>query len=114
MRRGTYLSGEALSAPTRYQPAFPPRDSHLRQKKIESTRDACFSAPRAAFFARCAVLSCDRPQTGQIHTMATSRPEIALIVGAGPGLSASLARLFSREGMRERRSEEHTSELQSR
>ena len=26
--------------------------------------------------------------------------EIALIVGAGPGLSASLARLFSREGMR--------------
>ena len=32
--------------------------------------------------------------------MATSRPEIALIVGAGPGLSASLARLFSREGMR--------------
>ncbi|HWS69871.1 MAG TPA: SDR family NAD(P)-dependent oxidoreductase, partial [Steroidobacteraceae bacterium] len=32
--------------------------------------------------------------------MATSRHEIALIVGAGPGLSASLARLFSREGMR--------------
>jgi len=26
--------------------------------------------------------------------MATSPPEIALIVGAGPGLSASLARLF--------------------
>src|SRR5258708_5777825 len=32
--------------------------------------------------------------------METPRPEIALIVGAGPGLSASLARLFSREGMR--------------
>jgi NAD(P)-dependent dehydrogenase (short-subunit alcohol dehydrogenase family) len=32
--------------------------------------------------------------------MATSRHEIALIVGAGPGLSASVARLFSREGMR--------------
>jgi NAD(P)-dependent dehydrogenase (short-subunit alcohol dehydrogenase family) len=32
--------------------------------------------------------------------MATSRHEIALIVGAGPGLSASVTRLFSREGMR--------------
>src|SRR6266478_3004418 len=32
--------------------------------------------------------------------METLRHEIALIVGAGPGLSASLARLFSREGMR--------------
>lgn len=32
--------------------------------------------------------------------MTTPRPEIALIVGAGSGLSASLARLFSREGMR--------------
>jgi NAD(P)-dependent dehydrogenase (short-subunit alcohol dehydrogenase family) len=32
--------------------------------------------------------------------MPTPRPEIALIVGAGTGLSASLARLFSREGMR--------------
>src|SRR6266446_6644438 len=32
--------------------------------------------------------------------METPRHEIALIVGAGPGLSASLARLFSREGMR--------------
>ena len=32
--------------------------------------------------------------------MPTPRPEIALIVGAGSGLSASLARLFSREGMR--------------
>ncbi len=32
--------------------------------------------------------------------MATPQPEIALIVGAGPGLSASIARLFSREGMR--------------
>ena len=32
--------------------------------------------------------------------MTTSRGEIALIVGAGSGLSASLARLFTREGMR--------------
>lgn len=32
--------------------------------------------------------------------MATARRETALIVGAGSGLSASLARLFSREGMR--------------
>jgi NADP-dependent 3-hydroxy acid dehydrogenase YdfG len=32
--------------------------------------------------------------------MLTRRPEIAVIVGAGSGLSASLARLFSREGMR--------------
>jgi NAD(P)-dependent dehydrogenase (short-subunit alcohol dehydrogenase family) len=32
--------------------------------------------------------------------MTTPRREIALIVGAGSGLSASLARLFSREGMR--------------
>src|ERR1700704_6878126 len=32
--------------------------------------------------------------------MATSRHETALIVGAGQGLSASLARLFAREGMR--------------
>jgi NAD(P)-dependent dehydrogenase (short-subunit alcohol dehydrogenase family) len=32
--------------------------------------------------------------------MTTPRLEIALIVGAGAGLSASLARLFSREGMR--------------
>ena len=32
--------------------------------------------------------------------MTTARREIALIVGAGSGLSASLARLFSREGMR--------------
>jgi NAD(P)-dependent dehydrogenase (short-subunit alcohol dehydrogenase family) len=32
--------------------------------------------------------------------MATAQHEIALIVGAGPGLSASLARLFSRERMR--------------
>jgi NAD(P)-dependent dehydrogenase (short-subunit alcohol dehydrogenase family) len=32
--------------------------------------------------------------------MTTPRREIALIVGAGAGLSASLARLFSREGMR--------------
>src|SRR5437667_9511354 len=32
--------------------------------------------------------------------MTTPRHEIALIVGAGSGLSASLARLFSREGMR--------------
>jgi NAD(P)-dependent dehydrogenase (short-subunit alcohol dehydrogenase family) len=32
--------------------------------------------------------------------MATPQHEIALIVGAGPGLSASVARLFSREGMR--------------
>jgi NAD(P)-dependent dehydrogenase (short-subunit alcohol dehydrogenase family) len=32
--------------------------------------------------------------------MATTQHEIALIVGAGPGLSASVARLFSREGMR--------------
>jgi len=32
--------------------------------------------------------------------MTTTRREIALIVGAGSGLSASLARLFSREGMR--------------
>jgi NAD(P)-dependent dehydrogenase (short-subunit alcohol dehydrogenase family) len=32
--------------------------------------------------------------------MTTPRHEIALIVGAGAGLSASLARLFSREGMR--------------
>jgi NAD(P)-dependent dehydrogenase (short-subunit alcohol dehydrogenase family) len=32
--------------------------------------------------------------------MTTPRPAIALIVGAGSGLSASLARLFSREGMR--------------
>src|SRR5438876_6041001 len=32
--------------------------------------------------------------------MATPQHEIALIVGAGSGLSASLARLFSREGMR--------------
>jgi NAD(P)-dependent dehydrogenase (short-subunit alcohol dehydrogenase family) len=32
--------------------------------------------------------------------MPTPRPEIALIVGAGSGLSASLARLFSREAMR--------------
>jgi NAD(P)-dependent dehydrogenase (short-subunit alcohol dehydrogenase family) len=32
--------------------------------------------------------------------MATPQHEIALIVGAGPGLSASLARLFSRAGMR--------------
>src|SRR4029077_18214064 len=32
--------------------------------------------------------------------MPTPRPEMALIVGAGSGLSASLARLFSREGMR--------------
>lgn len=32
--------------------------------------------------------------------MTTTRHEIALIVGAGSGLSASLARLFSREGMR--------------
>jgi NAD(P)-dependent dehydrogenase (short-subunit alcohol dehydrogenase family) len=32
--------------------------------------------------------------------MATLQHEIALIVGAGPGLSASLARLFSRAGMR--------------
>ncbi len=29
-----------------------------------------------------------------------TKPEVALIVGSGPGLSASLARLFSREGMR--------------
>jgi len=28
------------------------------------------------------------------------QPEIALIVGAGPGLSASLARLFKKEGMK--------------
>ena len=32
--------------------------------------------------------------------MASPRYETALIVGAGPGLSASLARLFSREGIR--------------
>ena len=32
--------------------------------------------------------------------MATLRNQIALIAGAGPGLSACLARLFSREGMR--------------
>jgi NAD(P)-dependent dehydrogenase (short-subunit alcohol dehydrogenase family) len=32
--------------------------------------------------------------------MPTPRPEFALIVGAGSGLSASLARLFSGEGMR--------------
>ena len=32
--------------------------------------------------------------------MATLRNQIALITGAGPGLSACLARLFSREGMR--------------
>src|SRR5438067_1701922 len=32
--------------------------------------------------------------------MTTPRHEIALIVGAGSGLSASLARLFSRQGMR--------------
>jgi NAD(P)-dependent dehydrogenase (short-subunit alcohol dehydrogenase family) len=32
--------------------------------------------------------------------MTTPRREVALIVGAGSGLSASLARLFSREGMR--------------
>jgi NAD(P)-dependent dehydrogenase (short-subunit alcohol dehydrogenase family) len=32
--------------------------------------------------------------------METPRHEIALIVGAGPGLSASLVRLFSRQGMR--------------
>jgi NAD(P)-dependent dehydrogenase (short-subunit alcohol dehydrogenase family) len=32
--------------------------------------------------------------------MTTPRPEIALIVGAGSGLSASLARLLSHEGMR--------------
>ncbi|TLY92521.1 MAG: SDR family oxidoreductase, partial [Gammaproteobacteria bacterium] len=32
--------------------------------------------------------------------MATLRNRIALIAGAGPGLSACLARLFSREGMR--------------
>src|SRR5438876_251533 len=34
------------------------------------------------------------------RSMTTPRHEIALIVGAGSGLSASLARLFSREGMR--------------
>jgi NAD(P)-dependent dehydrogenase (short-subunit alcohol dehydrogenase family) len=32
--------------------------------------------------------------------MTTPRREVALIVGAGSGLSASIARLFSREGMR--------------
>ena len=32
--------------------------------------------------------------------MASPRYETALIVGAGAGLSASLARLFSREGIR--------------
>ena len=32
--------------------------------------------------------------------MATLRNQVALIAGAGPGLSACLARLFSREGMR--------------
>ena len=31
--------------------------------------------------------------------MESPQPEIALIVGAGSGLSASLARLFVREGM---------------
>ena len=29
-----------------------------------------------------------------------SSPEVALIVGGGPGISASCARLFSREGMK--------------
>ena len=29
-----------------------------------------------------------------------AQQEIALIVGSGPGLSASLARLFKREGMK--------------
>jgi len=29
-----------------------------------------------------------------------AQQEIALIVGAGPGLSASLARLFTKEGMK--------------
>ena len=38
-------------------------------------------------------------ETGQ-RSMTTPCREIALIVGAGSGLSASLARLFSREGMR--------------
>ena len=28
-----------------------------------------------------------------------SKPEVALIVGGGPGISASCARLFSNEGM---------------
>src|SRR3954466_14063310 len=32
--------------------------------------------------------------------MQSPKPEIALIVGAGSGLSASLARLFAREGVR--------------
>ena len=32
--------------------------------------------------------------------MESPQPEIALIVGAGSGLSASLARLFTREGVR--------------
>src|SRR2546423_14847553 len=39
-------------------------------------------------------------ERNQQHSMATPRHEIALIVGAGPGLSAFLARLFAREGMR--------------
>jgi len=43
--------------------------------------------------------------------MATPRHEIALIVGAGPGLSASLARLFAREGMRVAVAARHTGKL---
>src|SRR5206468_9563294 len=44
-------------------------------------------------------------------SMATPRHEIALIVGAGPGLSASLARLFAREGMRVAVAARHTGKL---
>src|ERR1700741_777005 len=43
--------------------------------------------------------------------MPTPRPEIALIVGAGAGLSASLARLFSREGMRVALASRHPEQL---
>jgi len=43
--------------------------------------------------------------------MTTPRREIALIVGAGSGLSASLARLFSREGMRVAIAARHTANL---
>src|SRR5690348_557020 len=61
----------------------------------------CESA-RAARAGRCAgwtAKPAGRPAIGRSR-MEFARHEIALVVGAGQGLSASLARLFTREGMR--------------
>src|SRR3546814_4104897 len=61
----------------------------------------------------------NRPQSKERRAM----PQTVLIVGAGAGLSAAVARRFAKEGARValaarhpdklKRSEEHTSELQS-